>query len=283
MNQKLIQFQDAMHIKIKLARRQIADAVRRYWFRVFLLGLAAFLVNRKDLSIDLHLNAVQQTSAFFGSGEEVAEEEPARPMNTSLLSPGGGEAKSRREARDSDTGKTSAGAANGESGFDLGAKAPEDYEKERARQEKRKKQLQYVKRYAKVAQNEMARYGIPASIKLAQGLLESDIGQSRLAKNNNNHFGIKCFSRSCAKGHCSNFSDDHHKDFFRIYKNAWESYRAHSNLLQKDRYQPLFDLEKTDYKGWAYGLKKAGYATDRNYAEKLINLIEDLELHLYDH
>ena len=128
----------------------------------------------------------------------------------------------------------------------------------------------------------MNTHGIPSSITLAQGLLESNIGESRLAQENNNHFGIKCFSKQCAKGHCTNFNDDHHKDFFRKFSTLEESYAAHSQLLQKDRYQNLFRLKKTDYKGWARGLKKAGYATDPQYAEKLIRIIEDLELYQYD-
>ena len=140
----------------------------------------------------------------------------------------------------------------------------------------------YVKRYADISVAEMKKYGIPASITLAQGLLESDAGQSRLSKKNNNHFGIKCFSKKCGKGHCANFTDDTHKDFFRKYKNVWESYRAHSVFLQRDRYKHLKELGTTDYKNWARGLKKAGYATDKKYADKLINIIEALELHQYD-
>lgn len=140
----------------------------------------------------------------------------------------------------------------------------------------------YVSRYVPVAKIEQNLYGIPTSITLAQGLLESDAGGSRLAKRNNNHFGIKCFSRTCAKGHCANFTDDSHKDFFRVYKSAWESYRAHSLFLQKDRYKHLLDLPPTDYKAWANGLSKAGYATDKRYADKLITLIEALNLHQYD-
>jgi flagellum-specific peptidoglycan hydrolase FlgJ len=117
---------------------------------------------------------------------------------------------------------------------------------------------------------------------LAQGLLESNAGDSRLAVDANNHFGIKCFSRSCQKGHCKNFTDDTHKDFFRTYPSVWESYRAHSLFLQRDRYKHLLNLSKKDYKGWAHGLKKAGYATDKRYAYKLISLIETLNLHQYD-
>jgi flagellum-specific peptidoglycan hydrolase FlgJ len=140
----------------------------------------------------------------------------------------------------------------------------------------------YIKKYATVAVEEMKEYGIPASITLAQGLLESNAGDSRLAVDANNHFGIKCFSRSCQKGHCKNFTDDTHKDFFRTYPSVWESYRAHSLFLQRDRYKHLLNLSKKDYKGWAHGLKKAGYATDKRYAYKLISLIETLNLHQYD-
>ena len=143
-------------------------------------------------------------------------------------------------------------------------------------------QRNYIKRFASVAQAEMKKFGIPASITLAQGLLESQAGVSSLATKHNNHFGIKCFSKKCQKGHCSNFSDDHHKDFFRIYPNAWESYRAHSLFLQKDRYKHLLKIPSSDYRQWAHGLKKAGYATDKKYAEKLIQLIERLELYQYD-
>jgi flagellum-specific peptidoglycan hydrolase FlgJ len=144
------------------------------------------------------------------------------------------------------------------------------------------KQLAYVEQYREVALEEMEKHGIPASITLAQGLLESGTGRSTLARKNNNHFGIKCFSKKCHKGHCSNHSDDHHKDFFRIYGTPEESYRAHSKVLMKDRYRKLFGLSITDYQSWAKGLSKAGYATDPRYARKLIAMIEDLELHRYD-
>ena len=98
---------------------------------------------------------------------------------------------------------------------------------------KRKKQRAYVDRYADAAIKEMHKYGIPASITLAQGLIESNCGESKLATRNNNHFGIKCFSRSCKKGHCSNFTDDSHKDFFRIYKSTWESYRGKAHQFDR--------------------------------------------------
>jgi flagellum-specific peptidoglycan hydrolase FlgJ len=141
----------------------------------------------------------------------------------------------------------------------------------------------YIQRFAPVAQAEMRKYGIPASIILAQALLESNAGQSKLTQKTNNHFGMKCFSKNCRKGHCSNFTDDSHKDFFLSYGNAWASYRDHSNFLKNNkRYRKLFTNEATDYKSWARGLAKAGYATDKLYANKLIALIETLELDQYD-
>ncbi len=141
----------------------------------------------------------------------------------------------------------------------------------------------YIERFAPVAVAEMRKFGIPASIILAQGLLESNAGDSKLAQTTNNHFGIKCFSNQCKKGHCANFSDDSHKDFFVRYANVWSSFRAHSLFLKNSRrYATLFQLDSRDYRGWAKGLEQTGYATDRNYAEKLIALIQNLELQVYD-
>lgn len=139
----------------------------------------------------------------------------------------------------------------------------------------------YVARFHDIAIGEMQKYGIPASISLAQGLVESRAGTSRLARSNNNHFGMKCFSRNCRKGHCSNFTDDSHKDFFRIYQNPWESWRAHSIMLSTGRYSSLKQYGR-DYRKWAYGLKRLGYATNSTYAEKIIGMIERYELHQYD-
>ena len=139
----------------------------------------------------------------------------------------------------------------------------------------------YVKRFAKSAIKEMQLYGIPASITLAQGLLETDAGGSRLATESNNHFGIKCRSK-CRGCTCRNYSDDDIYDMFRVFDSAWESYREHSLLLQISRYSKLKKFGTTDYKNWAIGLKKAGYATDKNYHNKLIKIIEELDLHQFD-
>lgn len=147
--------------------------------------------------------------------------------------------------------------------------------------ESEKKAKAYIRRFSKVAVTEMHKYGIPASIKMAQGLLESAKGESPLSTDNNNHFGIKCFSKQCGKGHCSNYGDDHHKDFFRNYQSAWESWRAHSEMIVSGRYKHLLDNGK-DYKAWAKGLKKLGYATDSRYPEKLIQTIEKYNLDILD-
>lgn len=139
----------------------------------------------------------------------------------------------------------------------------------------------YVERFAAVAIAEMKKYQIPASITLAQGLLETSAGASKLATESNNHFGIKCRTK-CKGCTCRNYSDDDVYDMFRVFGTAWESYREHSILLSSKRYRHLKDLDIKDYRLWAYGLKKAGYATDKRYAEKLIQIIEALDLYQFD-
>lgn len=139
----------------------------------------------------------------------------------------------------------------------------------------------YVFHYKDIAMSNMRNYGIPASIILAQGILESAAGQSKLASTANNHFGIKCYKDW--KGETTNHDDDAIQECFRKYKNPQESYQDHADILSKrSRYATLFNLPKGDYKGWAKGLKAAGYATDPNYPEKLINYIERYHLDQYD-
>lgn len=138
----------------------------------------------------------------------------------------------------------------------------------------------YVKKFKKAALTEQAEYGILASITLAQGLLESNAGDSRLARESLNHFGIKC-RKKCRGCTCRNYHDDDIYDMFRVFTDPMESYREHSILLNNNRYKKLKKFGK-DYKSWAYGLKKAGYATDKKYAEKLIMIIEALGLEAYD-
>ena len=139
----------------------------------------------------------------------------------------------------------------------------------------------YVLQYAEMAQKEMKKFGIPASITLAQGLLESQAGMGELAVKSNNHFGIKCHKgwRGASVSH----DDDAKGECFRKYKKVEQSYRDHSEFLSnRKRYGDLFKMKKTDYISWAHGLKKAGYATDPQYAYKLISLIERYELWQFD-
>ena len=139
----------------------------------------------------------------------------------------------------------------------------------------------YIQKYYKIAMREMNDYGIPASITLAQGILESAAGTSRLAVLANNHFGIKCHNDW--SGEKIYHDDDKNNECFRKYEHAEESFIDHSQFLKdRARYSFLFELDKTDYKAWAKGLKQAGYATDPNYPTRLINLIEKYDLHKYD-
>ncbi len=139
----------------------------------------------------------------------------------------------------------------------------------------------YINKYGALAVSEMQRTGIPASITLAQGMLESAYGVSTLAAKGNNHFGIKCHSSWTG---AKIYHDDNRKgECFRAYPSVEDSYRDHSEfLVNGSRYSDLFKLSSTDYKGWAHGLKKAGYATDPNYANLLIRKIEEYRLHDFD-
>lgn len=138
----------------------------------------------------------------------------------------------------------------------------------------------YINRYKTIAVAEMEKYGIPASITLAQGLLESGNGNSMLAIEANNHFGIKCTSDW--KGKTVYRDDDQEDDCFRVYKSPEESFRDHSEFLQRKRYAFLFEMDKNDYEGWAYGLKQAGYATNPRYPELLISLVQRYGLDRFD-
>ncbi|MGM9831183.1 MAG: glucosaminidase domain-containing protein [Paludibacteraceae bacterium] len=138
----------------------------------------------------------------------------------------------------------------------------------------------YIETYHQLAQKQQQQHLIPASITLAQGLLESSAGRSELAMKANNHFGIKCGGEW--KGASVTKDDDRKDECFRKYRRVEESYEDHSKFLLRDRYKPLFALPITDYKGWARGLKQCGYATDPGYADKLIRIIETYNLTQYD-
>ena len=136
----------------------------------------------------------------------------------------------------------------------------------------------YIKRFLATAKNEAELYNIPVSIKLAQGILESGAGLSDLSKKHHNHFGMKYRGT----GKFAVYRDDTPTDKFQVYESPWFSYRDHSKLLCMERYSHLRKLPRTEYKSWAYGLKKAGYATAPHYAEALIQVIETYNLQQYD-
>ncbi|MBR5988684.1 Flagellum-specific peptidoglycan hydrolase FlgJ [Prevotella aff. ruminicola Tc2-24] len=139
---------------------------------------------------------------------------------------------------------------------------------------------QYIDQYKDIAIEQMRQWHIPASITLAQGLLESGAGKSELARKGNNHFGIKCKGWT---GRTTYHDDDERNECFRAYNSAYESYTDHSRFLAGSaRYRSLFSLGTTDYKGWAKGLKAAGYATNPQYAQKLIEIIQLYKLYQYD-
>ena len=140
---------------------------------------------------------------------------------------------------------------------------------------------EYIATFSEIAQNEMKAYGIPASITLAQGLLESGLGKGELAVKTNNHFGIKCHTGW--QGDYDFHDDDEKGECFRKYNHPMYSYRDHSEFLSsRARYAFLFDYRANDYKKWAKGLRQAGYATDKRYPQKLIYLIEKHQLHKFD-
>ena len=139
--------------------------------------------------------------------------------------------------------------------------------------------LEYIARYHELAQQHRQQYGIPASITLAQGLLESNAGRSYLATRGNNHFGIKCHNWS---GESVEYDDTLRHACYRKYDTAEQSFVDHARFLKGKRYAPLYQLEVTDYRGWAAGLRECGYAEDNAYPQKLVSIIEQYELYKFD-
>jgi len=287
--------------KIKESYQNIVQLIKAYinayWFKAGLLMLILYVLIVKDITFQISMNATNSNPPSIEKNERaVPRAEPVKqsisdaPMNllSRIFST---EEKTTvidmKEELPKPNPPSQPTVHNMNNYANISAILVKDFAKRyditQAQVDfKRKVCEDYVTRFGAVAVAEMKKYGIPASITLAQGLLESDAGTSRLAKQNNNHFGMKCFSKNCVKGHCSNFNDDHHKDFFRSYSNSWESYRAHSLLLQGNRYKSLKNFGTKNYKDWAHGLKKAGYATDKNYAPKLIKIIEEMKLYEFD-
>jgi len=245
--------------------QRLLRVVQKYAFNALLLVLGLHILFQKDIRIQVNMNGAEAFAAKAVNRNEA-------PV---------GEMTQRPRPRPPKKPETAA--------FSISNLTPvlsPDYGKRKnippsVIREKLNVCLDYVDEYARVARLEMREYGIPASITLAQGLLESNAGGSRLALESNNHFGIKCKSK-CRGCTCRNYSDDDVYDMFRVFSKPLDSFREHSLLLNMSRYRFLHDLDQKDYRGWAHGLKKAGYATDPNYPEKLIQIIEELELYKYD-
>lgn len=265
----------------------ISDYINRHWFRGLLIGVGIYILFFKDISVQFNLNAASGSypGQVIISPEGVEPYEPAAmpasyrengPRNVSQLAGPANENKGQK--------KWDSRKANDFSNLTF-VLSPDYGRRHNVHpdivQQKIDNCRRYVEQYAPAALKEMREYGIPASITLAQGLLESNAGDSRLSRESNNHFGIKCRSK-CRGCTCRNYTDDDIYDMFRVFDTPWESYREHSILLSSARYKHLLQLRKTDYEKWAHGLKKAGYATDKRYAEKLIQIIEFLELDRYD-
>lgn len=250
--------------------------VFKNWFQLLCLGLVLHLLFSRDISIQFNLHSID------GVAQKAAYQftPTPTPQPQSMIVP----TKYESEKRTTEKSKKDNKANNFSN---LTFILSPDYAKQKKIdpeivREKKQHVLNYVHHFSSVAMEEMAQYGIPASITLAQGLLESNAGDSRLSMESNNHFGIKCRSK-CRDCTCRNYTDDDIYDMFRVFDSSLESFREHSKLLTSKRYSHLLKLKKTDYKKWAHGLKKAGYATDKHYADKLIKIIETLNLQKYDH
>ena len=260
----------------------------RNWFNLILLYVSGHFVFQKEVSLDVSIPEHQTT--FQAAGVSVLPAAAQEPTPKSWYVPASNVSqfkKIREQTEKAEAVKAKPGAAV--PGFSMRnltpLLSPEYARRKGIPEEVVAARVQvckdYVARYTAIAQEEMRTYGIPASITLAQGLLESDAGESVLARESLNHFGIKCRTK-CIGCTCRNYADDVAHDMFRVFDEVSESFREHSLLLNSPRYKALKRLEPSDYKGWARGLKKAGYATDPRYAEKLIRIIEALDLDQYD-
>jgi flagellum-specific peptidoglycan hydrolase FlgJ len=264
----------------------VISYIEKHWFQLFILGLGIYILFFKDISVQFNMNAANATpervivspegSRSLGMARPASYQSSAgNTLNVSHLENN----KATKQSRKWDSRQ-----ANDFSNLTF-ILSPDYGERHNVRPKIVREKIQnckdYVKEFLPAAREERDKYGIPVSITLAQGLLESNAGDSRLARESNNHFGIKC-RRKCRGCTCRNYNDDDIYDMFRVFNTVGESYREHSLLLNNSRYKHLLNLRQSDYKGWAHGLKAAGYATDKRYAQKLIQIIEFLNLDRYD-
>lgn len=249
-----------------------------HWFKLMLVLFGLYIFFTKDISVTFDMKSAEDEAIATSAYVETRELSKPAAVNTSMVMKAEQEATPPSKEKKQDDRKA-------QTFYNLTFVLSPDYGERKGLDPSIAEHhvgvcKAYVERFAKIALLEQEKYGIPASITLAQGLLESNAGDSRLAKESLNHFGIKCRSK-CRGCTCRNYTDDSVYDMFRVFDSAWESYREHSILLTGKRYKHLLDLDKTDYVNWAHGLKKAGYATDKRYAYKLIKIIEFLELNRF--
>jgi len=266
--------------------RSIRPKIKRVALRLAFFFLIFLLLSNQEISFHIHIGN-QQSQERFSNKFSASDAQASFLGGTSLW--GGSKTKDIRQQKNLANAATATSRAltkkekkQAAQFSNLGFLLNEQYAEEHGLSPrivafKKKKCLDYVQKYKQTALEEAQLYGIPAAITLAQALLESNAGDSRLAKKDNNHFGIKC-RQKCIGCRCANYTDDSRYDMFRIFDSPWYSFRAHSDLLKGSRYKHLLQLSKDDYKNWAHGLEAAGYATDKQYAEKLIKIIEALNL-----
>jgi flagellum-specific peptidoglycan hydrolase FlgJ len=280
----------------KISAKDTIEFISKYWFRCVILFFAMQIFFNKNLSIQVKMNAVEMESI---AQTDIVKAAPVanRTVEKTQSKP---EAQKTVEKINVNQAPSEMRALAGIGGVKKAVKKnwkvsdfanlsfvlnPTLQERKNIPQDivdlKNQSCHKYVERFARVAIGEMKKYGIPASVTLAQGLLESNAGSSKLSVQSENHFGIKCKPK-CLGCTCRNYRDDDVYDMFRVFDTAWESYREHSVLLSNSRYKHLKKLGTKDYKNWSHGLKKAGYATDKQYAEKLIMIIEMLDLYQFD-
>jgi len=277
--------------------------IKKVWLRLALLGLVVLLISQKEFSVEFTIGnggettTEQEASLVKPPSTTVAHREKVKasliPTTNNWWDVIQKESKDIRKKINLANAATAVGegltpeqqkqaAKFSNLGFILSPNFAKEHKIDPAIVAAKAKIIEdYIAQYSTTAQEEAELFNIPASITLAQGLLESNAGDSRLAKKDNNHFGIKC-RKKCIGCRCANYTDDSRYDMFRIFDSAWGSFREHSKLLTSRRYKHLTKLKITDYKNWAHGLKAAGYATDKRYAHKLIRIIKALDLDRYD-
>lgn len=284
----------------KIYLKKSKDWFRKNWFSLSLLAFAIFILTQKDITMEFSMranpDAVTAPQALPNTPVEGKVVPAAAPLSRTSQKEkpaaaqkfGWGNlpdlirntvSKGNVSTASAEMSKENAVAAHPNIRFLLFPELAQSAQlSESAINSLNNKCKAYARRFAPVAMAEMGRYGVPASITVAQAILHSNAGDDALATKNNNHFGIQCFSKECPKGHCSHHGTTTHKSFYRNFNTAWESFRAHSLLLTEKKYQHLLKLDKHNYQNWANGLQKAGYSKDPQYAKKLIRIIEAMKL-----